>query len=74
MKTIKFVIVLFIVATTGACEHKKEHHAHDEHQEFKKEIKDLRVKLEATEAQLLNVRSELSNLVNNDSTKTANPN
>ncbi|MBL4709040.1 MAG: hypothetical protein JKY48_11455 [Flavobacteriales bacterium] len=70
MKQIKIIFTLFILATTGACEHKAEHHALDEHKEFKKEIENLKVKLDATEAQLLNVRSEIANIRSNDSLST----
>lgn len=70
MKQLKIIFTFFILCTVSACDHKTEHHAHDEHEEFKKEIEDLKIKLDATEAQLLNVRVELANIMNNDSIKT----
>jgi uncharacterized protein YcfL len=42
---------------------------HKEHDIFKEEIENLKIKLEATEAQLLNVSAELANMKGPDSTK-----
>ncbi len=70
MKLFKTLFLFSAFILLSSCGQHKEDHSHKEYDEFKKEINDLKVKLEATEAQLLNVRSELARTKANDSTKT----
>ncbi len=70
MKKIKivFAFAIFVVFTSCNEKTKKEYHA--EHNNFKVEIEQMKTKLEATEAQLLNVSAELSELRNELKTDT----
>ena len=70
MKLFKTFLYLCSFTLMSSCGQHEKDHSHKEYDEFKKEINDLKVKLEATEAQLLNVRSELARTKANDSTKT----
>jgi hypothetical protein len=70
MKKIKiaFAFASFIAFTSCNEKTKKDYHA--EHDNFKIEIEQMKIKLEATEAQLLNVSAELSELRNELKTDT----
>ena len=70
---ILFAFALFIALLSCNEKTKKDYHA--EHDNFKVEIDQMKTKLEATEAQLLNVSAELSELKNelkNDSSIVIN--
>jgi len=74
MKKIKIVIAFVTFVALTACNEKTKKEYHAEHDDFKKEIEQMKIKLDATEAQLLNVSSELSNLKNELTTDTITTN
>ena len=68
MKKVLYTAIAMALLTVTACNGEKEH-THPEHEELKEEVKRLEKKLEATEDQLLNVRTELSKYKAKDSTE-----
>ncbi len=64
MKRLQINLATLLFISLVACNEttKKEYHA--DHENFKQEIEGMKTKLEATEAQLLNVSAELSELKN----------
>tara|TARA_R110000868_G_scaffold212589_2_gene462464 strand:+ start:218 stop:448 length:231 start_codon:yes stop_codon:yes gene_type:complete len=75
MKNLKIVFALAIFTAFISCNEKTKKDYHEEHGNFKVEIEQMKTKLEATEAQLLNISAELSELKNelkNDSSIVMN--
>lgn len=62
MKKIKIAIAAVLLVGLASCNEKTKKDYHAEHDNFKNEIEQMKIKLEATEAQLLNVSAELSDL------------
>ena len=72
MKKAKIAFAALLLAGLASCNEKTKKDYHAEHDNFKNEIDQLKIKLSATEAQLLNVSAELSELkttFSNDSLK-----
>lgn len=75
MKRLKISLATLLFISLIACNEKTKKEYHTEHDDFKAEIEEMKTKLEATEAQLLNVSAELSELKNelkNDSIIASN--
>lgn len=68
MKSLKILASLTLFISLISCGEKTKKDYHAEHDNFNKEIKELKIKLDATEAQLLNVQTELAALAGKDST------
>ena len=66
----KILFTVSIASLLFACNEKTKKDYHAEHDNFKLEINELKIKLDATEAQLLNVQAELSKFKAKDSTAT----
>jgi len=64
MKSLKIAFASLLFLSLNACEDKTKIEFHEEQEDLKKEIEQMNIKQEATEAQLLNVSAELSNIKN----------
>ncbi len=70
MKKIKILSAFALFVALISCNQNTKKDYHAEHDNFKEEIEQMKTKMEATEAQLLNVSAELSELKNELKTDT----
>jgi uncharacterized membrane-anchored protein YhcB (DUF1043 family) len=64
MKSLKIAFVSLLFIGLISCDNKTKIESHEEQKDVQKEIEQMKIKLEAAEAQLLNVSAELSNIKN----------
>jgi len=75
MKKVKIAFITVLLVGFASCTEDTKKNYHADHNDFKHDIEQMKIKLEATEAQLLNVSAELSELrtsYSNDSSKIDN--
>ena len=64
MKSLKIAFVSLLFTGLISFDDKTKIESHEEQKDVQKEIEQMKIKLEAAEAQLLNVSAELSNIKN----------